>query len=57
MERIRKESIKRGTRTQVVMTFRLDADLQEYLQTKANKGRFINDLIRDAKGKEGKDEK
>lgn len=57
MERIRKESIKRGTRTQVVMSFRLDKDLHDFLQTKANKGRFINDLIREAKEKEAANEK
>lgn len=57
MERIRKEQIKRGTRTQVVMSFRLDADLQDYLKSKSNKGRFINNLIRESKGKEDTNEK
>ena len=46
-ERMRKEGIKRGTRTQRMMSFRVDEDCWEYLQQQPNKGRFINDLIRD----------
>lgn len=48
MERIRKASIKRGTISQVPFSFRLDSDLQDYLNSKPNKGRFINNVIRDA---------
>ncbi len=44
--RLRKTGITRGVRTQKLTTFRLDADLVEYLGTKENKGRFINDCIR-----------
>lgn len=45
--RQRKTGITRGVRTQKMMNFRCDADLVEYLNTKENKGRFINDVIRD----------
>ena len=44
--RLRKTGITRGVRTQKMMNFRCDADLVEYLNTKDNKGRFINDCIR-----------
>ena len=44
--RLRKAGITRGVRTQKMMTFRLDADLVDYLETKDNKGRFINDCLR-----------
>ena len=44
--RLRKTGITRGVRTQKMMTFRLDADLVEFLETKDNKGRFINECIR-----------
>lgn len=44
----RKSRAERGTRSQKMMSFRLDADVQDYLSTKPNKGRFINDLIRAA---------
>ncbi len=44
--RQRKTGISRGTRTQRAMTFRLDEDLQEWLDTKPNKGRTINDCLR-----------
>lgn len=44
--RLRKTGITRGVRTQKLTTFRLDADLVEFLDTKENKGRFINDCIR-----------
>lgn len=45
--RQRKTGITRGVRTQKMINFRLDADLLEFLNTKENKGRFINDVIRD----------
>jgi len=45
-ERIRKDGIKKGTQTQKMMTFRADMDVLEVLQQVKNKGRLINDLIR-----------
>lgn len=44
-ERIRKAEIKRGMLTQKMINFRCDNENVEWLQTKANKGRYINDLI------------
>ena len=45
-ERIRKSGIKHGTRSQKMASFRLDNDLELWLNSQANKGRYINDLIR-----------
>lgn len=45
-KRIRKDGIKHGTRSQVQMTFRLDADLKAWLDGQPNKGRAINDAVR-----------
>lgn len=42
--RIKKEW-KHGVRTQKMMSFKIDLDLIEYLNTKPNKGRYINELI------------
>lgn len=39
----------RGEKTQKMMSFRLDIENYEYLSTKPNKGRFINDLIERAR--------
>lgn len=39
---------KHGERTQKMMSFRLDADLVAYLDGWANKGRLINELLRQA---------
>lgn len=47
MERQRKDNIKKGERTQRPFCFRLDNDLRERLSAVQNKGRFINDAIRD----------
>ena len=47
MERQRKDNIKKGERTQRPFCFRLDNDLRERLSAVPNKGRFINDAIRD----------
>lgn len=44
-KRVRKENIKRGERTQKMVTFRLDNDLREWLEIQRNKGRYINNLI------------
>lgn len=45
-ERIKKESIKRGQITQKMMNFRIDLENVEHLNKQANKGRYINELIR-----------
>lgn len=45
----RKAYAKRGERTSKMMTFRIDADNLEWLNTQANKGRVINDLIAKAR--------
>lgn len=47
MERQRKDNIKKGERTQRPFCFRLDNDIRERLRAVANKGRFINEAIRD----------
>lgn len=44
-ERTRKEYAKGGS-AQKMMTFRLDNELADWLQTIANKGRLINELLR-----------
>lgn len=43
---LRMAGTKRGVVRQKMMSFRLDGDLVAYLETKPNKGRFINDLVR-----------
>ena len=43
-ERVRKE-YQHGQTTQKMMTFRCDNDNLEWLQSKPNKGRYINELI------------
>lgn len=44
-ERVRKAGIARGERTQKMMSFRVDNENWEFLETIPNKGRFINELI------------
>lgn len=51
-ERIRKEYAHAGGRSQKMMAFRLDLENIEFLNTKANKGRFINELIATARAQE-----
>lgn len=51
-ERVRKEYSADGTRGQKMMAFRLDLENIEYLNTKLNKGRFINNLIAEARAHE-----
>lgn len=51
-ERIRREYASKGTRSQKMMAFRLDLENIEYLNTKPNKGRFINELIATARTQE-----
>lgn len=43
-ERIKK-AWKHGTTTQKMMSFKIDLELVDYLNTKPNKGRYINELI------------
>lgn len=42
----RKPRATAGTRTQKMMTFRVDNELLEHLEQYPNKGRYINELIR-----------
>ena len=42
-----------GERGQKMMSFRLDIENIEYLNTKPNKGRYINDLIKRERESEG----
>lgn len=44
-ERIRKAYAPDGTRTQKMMSFKVDLDNWAWLETKVNKGRYINNLI------------
>lgn len=46
-QRERKQDIKRGVRTQKMMTFRCDNDVAEILSCVANKGRLLNDLVKE----------
>lgn len=45
-ERKKKENIKHGVRTQQMFNFRLDNDLAEWLKLQPNRGRYLNNLIR-----------
>lgn len=51
-ERTRREYASKGTRSQKMISFRLDLENIEYLNTKPNKGRFINELIATARAQE-----
>lgn len=53
-ERIRKEYAHAGGRSQKMLSFRLDLENIEYLNSKSNKGRFINELIATARAQESK---
>lgn len=46
MVRVRKAPVPNGSQSQKMMNFRLDLDLLPWLNTKPNKGRYLNDLIR-----------
>lgn len=48
----RKAYTARGEQSQRMMSFRLDLENIEYLKTKPNKGRFINELIAAARANE-----
>ena len=52
-ERVRKVYSSRGCRSQKMVSFRCDDDNLEWLLQKGNKGRLINQLIQDAREKEG----
>lgn len=43
---LRKEGRKRGTITQKMVSFRLDAELENWVNAQSNKGRYLNELIR-----------
>lgn len=43
---LRKEGRKRGTITQKMVSFRLDAELEHWVNAQQNKGRYLNELIR-----------
>lgn len=46
--RIRKAYAPKGERTQVMMTYRVDVDNRKWMEKNVtNKGRFINELIRE----------
>lgn len=45
-ERMKKEYAPAGQRSQKMLTFRCDNDLLLWLSQQANKGRYINDVIR-----------
>ena len=46
-----RKKFTKGGRTQISMTFRLDADLLEFLSVLKNKGRFINNLLHSQKAR------
>lgn len=52
-ERVRKEYGKKGERTQKMMSFRVDNEVLEWLESQPNKGRYINNLIADDQRKRG----
>lgn len=45
--RVRKVYAKKGRRSQERFTFRMDIDNYEVVQQQPNKGRFVNDAIRE----------
>lgn len=48
----RKAYAAKGEKGQKMMSFRLDYENAEYLDSKPNKGRFINDLLAQAREQE-----
>lgn len=48
----RKQYAKRGEKSSKMLSFRIDADNLRWLNTQANKGRVINDLIAKARNAE-----
>ena len=51
--RTRREYAKRGERNQKSMTFRVDLENIEWLESRTNKGRYINKLIAEDRLKGG----
>lgn len=51
--RIRKEYRKADGRTQKMVSFRLDNELLYWLESQQNKGRYLNELIREDMEREG----
>lgn len=45
-ERKRKVRSAKGTRSQRMMSFRIDNDVADWLESKENKGRCVNDTLR-----------
>lgn len=45
-QRTRRMYAKRGTRSQTMMSFRIDNELIEWLTSQHNMGRYINELIK-----------
>lgn len=48
-ERVRREYAAKGSRSQKMMTFRIDLENVDFLERQGNKGRYINDLIAKAR--------
>lgn len=48
----RKQYAKRGEKSSKMLSFRIDSENLEWLNTQANKGRVINDLIAKARNGE-----
>lgn len=48
----RKQYAKKGEKSSKMLSFRIDADNLAWLNTQANKGRVINDLIAKARNGE-----
>lgn len=48
---VRKAYARKGERSQVMMSFRLDNENAEWLNQQPNKGRYINELIAAARAK------
>ena len=51
-EPLRKEGKQRGVTTQKMMSFRVDNDLVEWLDSQPNKGRLINQLLLNEKSRQ-----
>ena len=54
-ERQKKAYSKRGERSQTMFNFRMDNELYDALQNIQNKGRYVNEAIREKLSKERKD--
>ena len=48
----RKQYAKKGEKSSKMLSFRIDAENLEWLNTQANKGRVINDLLAKARNGE-----